>query len=81
MFSNSAFRPSNNVKDPTTEGTGLGGTGSALEMGNTFIKGFVKSRRTHGVYQPAIGSFYEGGQFSFNGACQCERSMVRLDPL
>lgn len=65
VFSNSAFRPSNNVKDPTTEGTGLGGTGSALEMGNTFIKGFVKSRRTHVVYQPAIGSFYEGGQFSF----------------
>lgn len=65
VFSNSAFRPSNNVKDPSVEGTGLGGTGSALEMGNTFIKGFVQSRRTHVVYQPAIGSFYEGGQFSF----------------
>lgn len=65
VFSNSAFRPANNVKDPSVEGTGLGGTGSALEMGNTFIKGFVKSRRTHVVYQPAIGSFYEGGQFSF----------------
>ena len=34
-------------------------------MGNTIIKGFVKSRRTHFVYQPAIGSFYEGGQYSF----------------
>lgn len=65
VFSNSAFRPSNNVKDPEEEGTGLGGTGSALEMGNTFIKGFVLSRRTHVIYQPAIGSFYEGGQFSF----------------
>ncbi len=65
VFSNSAFRPSNNVKDPKVEGTGLGGTGSALEMGNTFIKGFVQSRRTHVIYQPAIGSFYEGGQFSF----------------
>lgn len=64
-FSNSAFRPSNNVKDPEVEGTGLGGTGSALEMGNTFIKGFVESRRSHVIYQPAIGSFYEGGQFSF----------------
>lgn len=64
-FSNSAFRPSNNVKDPTMEGTGLGGTGSALEMGNTFIKGFVESRRSHVIYQPAIGSFYEGGEFSF----------------
>lgn len=64
-FSNSAFRPSNNVKDPSVAGTGLGGTGSALEMGNTFIKGFVKSRRSHVIYQPAVGSFYEGGQFSF----------------
>ena len=64
-FSNSAFRPSNNVKDKTVEGTGLGGTGSALEMGNTFIKGFVQSRRSHVIYQPAIGSFYEGGQYSF----------------
>lgn len=64
-FSNSAFRPANNVQDPTTVGTGIGGTGSALEMGNTFIKGFVESRRTHVIYQPAIGSFYEGAQFSF----------------
>jgi hypothetical protein len=34
-------------------------------MGNTVIKGFVNSRRTHFIYQPAIGSFYEGGQYSF----------------
>lgn len=64
-FSNSAFRPTNNEQDPTVAGTGIGGTGSGLEMGNTFIKGFVESRRTHVIYQPAIGSFYEGGQFSF----------------
>ncbi|SDD03915.1 Ig-like domain (group 4) [Paenibacillus sp. UNCCL117] len=64
-FSNSSFRPNNNMKDPSVAGTGLGGTGSALEMGNTIIKGFVNSRRTHFVYQPAIGSFYEGGQYSF----------------
>ncbi|RAV05097.1 S-layer homology domain-containing protein [Paenibacillus sp. YN15] len=64
-FSNSAFRPHNNAKDPSVAGTGIGGTGSALEMGNTIIKGFVNSRRTHFVYQPAIGSFYEGGQYSF----------------
>ncbi len=56
-FGNSAFRP--------TAGTGIGGNNSALEMGNTFIKGFVNSRRTHFIYQPAIGSFYEGGQYSF----------------
>jgi hypothetical protein len=64
-FSNSAFRPNNNMKDPSVAGTGIGGTGGPLEMGNTIIKGFVKSRRTHFVYQPAIGSFYEGGQYSF----------------
>ncbi|HEX7599677.1 MAG TPA: sugar-binding protein, partial [Polyangia bacterium] len=56
-FGNSAFRP--------TAGTGIGGNNSALEMGNTFIKGFVNSRRTHFIYQPAIGAFYEGGQYSY----------------
>ena len=64
-FSNSAFRPANNMKSPSVAGTGIGGAGSCLEMGNTFIKGFVKSRRSHVIYQPAIGSFYEGGQYSF----------------
>lgn len=63
-FSNSAFRPNNNTQDPTVEGTGIGGVGSALEMGNTIIKGFVNSRRTHFIYQPAIAAFYEGGQYS-----------------
>ena len=56
-FSNTAFRP--------TSGSGIGGLNGPLEMGNTIIKGFVNSRRTHFIYQPAIGSFYEGGQFSF----------------
>jgi hypothetical protein len=64
-FSNSAFRPHNNTQDPTVVGTGIGGSGSALEMGNTIIKGFVNSRRTHFIYQPLVGSFYEGGQYSF----------------
>jgi len=64
-FGNTAFRPSNNTKDPTVAGTGIGGVGGPLEMGNTIIKGFVNSRRSHFVYQPAIGSFYEGGQYSF----------------
>jgi len=64
-FGNTAFRPSNNTKDPTVAGTGIGGIGGPLEMGNTIIKGFVNSRRSHFVYQPAIGSFYEGGQYSF----------------
>ena len=64
-FGNSAFRPNNNTKDPTVVGTGVGGINGPLEMGNTIIKGFVNSRRTHFIYQPAIGSFYEGGQYSF----------------
>lgn len=64
-FSNTSFRPNNNMKDPSVEGTGIGGTNGPLEMGNTIIKGFVNSRRTHFIYQPAIGSFYEGGQYSF----------------
>jgi len=64
-FGNSSFRPNNNTKDPTVVGTGIGGINGPLEMGNTIIKGFVNSRRSHFVYQPAIGSFYEGGQYSF----------------
>lgn len=64
-FSNSAFRPAGNDKAPNVEGTGIGGSGSALEMGNTVIKSFVESRRGHVIYQPAIGSFYEGAQYSF----------------
>lgn len=64
-FSNASFRRYNNTADPATEGTGIGGNGSALEMANTIVKGFVNSRRSHFIYQPAIGSFYEGGQYSY----------------
>ena len=64
-FSNSAFRPNNNTKDPSVDGTGIGGVNGPLEMANTVVKGFVNSNRTEFIYQPAIGSFYEGGQYSF----------------
>ncbi len=64
-FSNSSFRPNNNTADPSVAGTGIGGTNGPLEMANTIVKGFVNSRRTHFIYQPAIGSFYEGGQYSY----------------
>jgi hypothetical protein len=64
-FGNTSFRPNNNTRDPSIPGTGIGGLNGPLEMGNTIVKGFVNSRRTHFIYQPAIGSFYEGGQFSF----------------
>ena len=56
-FSNTAFRP--------ISGSGIGGTNGPLEMGNTIIKGFVNWRRSHFIYQPAIGSFYEGAEYSF----------------
>ncbi|MBN1171621.1 MAG: RICIN domain-containing protein [Micromonosporaceae bacterium] len=64
-FGNSAFRPNNTMRDPSVAGTGIGGRNSALEMGNTIIKGFVNSRRTNFIYQPAVGAFYEGGQYSY----------------
>jgi len=72
-FSNSAFRP--------TSGAGIGGPNGPLEMGNTIIKGFVNSRRTHFIYQPAIGGFYEGGAVLVQGAAQCARPVVGMDPL
>lgn len=70
VFSDSAFRPANNTTFKDDSGnviagsSGLGGTGSALEMGNYIIKSFVESRRTHVIYQPVIGAFYQGGQYS-----------------
>lgn len=44
--------------------TGIGGPGGPLEMANTLIKGFVDSRRTHAIYQPAIGSCYEHMEYA-----------------
>jgi uncharacterized repeat protein (TIGR02543 family) len=64
-FSDTAFRPNNNTADPTVAGTGIGGINSPLEMADTIVKGFVDSRRTNFIYQPAIGSFYEGEQYSY----------------
>ena len=44
--------------------TGIGGIGGPLEMANTLIKGFVDSRRTHAIYQPAIGACYEHMEYA-----------------
>lgn len=64
-FSNSADRPNNNASDEQGGvGTQFGGTNSALEMGNWITTGFTASRRTMNVFQPAIGSFYDGFQYS-----------------
>ncbi|MDO5407297.1 MAG: LamG-like jellyroll fold domain-containing protein [Eubacteriales bacterium] len=64
-FGSTADRPNNNMSDNAEPGTGIGGAGSPLEMANTIIKGFVNSRRTHFVYQPAIGAFYAGTQYNY----------------
>ncbi|MFA9465418.1 MAG: FN3 associated domain-containing protein [Velocimicrobium sp.] len=41
----------------------IGGYQSPLAMADNFIKSFVYSRKTHYIFQPAIGSFYEGSQY------------------
>ena len=64
-FGSTADRPNNNMVDNADPGTGIGGNGSPLEMANTVIKGFVNSRRTHFVYQPTFGAFYEGTQYNY----------------
>lgn len=64
-FSSSADRPHNtNSDEQGGTGTQFGGTNSALEMGNWITTGFSMSRRTQTIYQPAIGSFYDGFQYS-----------------
>jgi hypothetical protein len=64
-FSSSADRPNNNASDEQGGfGTKFGGTNSALEMGNWITTGFNASRRTMNIFQPAIGSFYDGFQYS-----------------
>lgn len=64
-FGSTADRPNNNMVDNADPGTGIGGAGGPLEMANTVIKGFVNSRRTHFVYQPTFGAFYEGTQYNY----------------
>ncbi len=64
-FSSSADRPNNtNSDDQGGTGTAFGGLNSALEMGNWVTTGFHASRRTLNIFQPAIGSFYDGFQYS-----------------
>jgi hypothetical protein len=64
-FSSSADRPNNNAGDEAGgNGTQFGGTNSALEMGNWITTGFAASNRTFSIFQPAIGSFYDGMQYS-----------------
>ena len=64
-FSNSADRPNNtNNNGQGGVGTEIGGVNGPLEMSNWITSGFEKSRRTLNIFQPAIGSFYDGSQYS-----------------
>ncbi|MDO0938128.1 GH59 galactosidase [Streptomyces sp. DG2A-72] len=54
----------NNTEGPNGSSTGIGGVQSALDLANRSIKSYANSKRTHYIFQPAIGSFYEGAQYS-----------------
>lgn len=41
----------------------IGGYQSPLALADNFIKSFVYARKTHYIFQPAVGSFYEGAQY------------------
>lgn len=54
----------NNTEGPNGTSTGIGGVQSALDLANRSVKSYANSKRTHYIFQPAIGSFYEGAQYS-----------------
>ncbi|GAA1288221.1 glycoside hydrolase family 30 protein [Streptomyces aureus] len=54
----------NNTEGPDGASTGIGGVQSALDLANRLVKGNANSQRSHYIFQPAIGSFYEGAQYS-----------------
>ncbi|MGI5197950.1 GH59 galactosidase [Streptomyces sp. CA-288835] len=54
----------NNTEGPNGASTGIGGVQSALDLANRSVKSYANSKRTHYIFQPAIGSFYEGAQYS-----------------
>ena len=60
-----SFSYSEYQKNKTTAyGAGtIGGYQSPLAMCDCMIKSAVYSRRSHYIFQPAIGSFYEGSQY------------------
>lgn len=49
--------------DPAYGVGSIGGFQSPLALMDSFITAFASSRRTHYMFQPAIGSFYEGIQY------------------
>lgn len=50
-------------KNAASGGGTLGGYQSPLAMVDGYLCSFVSSRRTHYIFQPAIGAFYEGIQY------------------
>lgn len=54
----------NNTEGPNGASTGIGGLQSALDLANRSVKSYANSKRTHYIFQPAIGAFYEGAQYS-----------------
>ncbi len=59
-FSYSEFQENKN----TAYGGGtLGGYQSPIAMADCMVKSAVYSRKSHYIFQPAIGSFYEGSQY------------------
>ncbi|MGP4050273.1 GH59 galactosidase [Streptomyces sp. 2A115] len=54
----------NNTEGPSGVSTGIGGVQSALDLANRSVKSYANSKRTHYIFQPAIGAFYEGAQYS-----------------
>ncbi|MFF0091973.1 GH59 galactosidase [Streptomyces canus] len=53
-----------NTEGPGGASTGIGGVQSALDLANRSVKSYANSKRTHYIFQPAIGAFYEGAQYS-----------------
>ena len=47
-----------------TNGDGIGGKQSGLDIANRLIKGYVKSRRSCYIFQPAISAYYPGVNYS-----------------
>lgn len=55
----------------------LGGYQSPIAMCDCMIKSAVYSRKTHYIFQPAIGSFYEGSQYDHKELVSARGALVR----
>jgi hypothetical protein len=45
-------------------GRGIGGFASVFDISTRIIQGFYESRRTHYIFQPAIGAFHTGAKYA-----------------